>query len=355
MLGGSAGSVLEPANRVKLQPQYSPNAIREQVIWGPFKLGPGGVPRPGFGHLDQNSDILGGAVKGLCQDCVVLNAVSDTVFKNGSIQGVNHGIYNVSIHRRSFKYPAEQHKHHIIVSDFGHKQLPNPVFPLCPGSTMEKMATMFGGSIQGMAKAFSDMQEKYMPAMAVFIGGGGSAGTGLPYMQKNSNVNSGWYITKSDTFNFMAELVNYDKVEKEVYLSIDHEYLPGGQRGYLDAGMGSIAIDGCNITGLGFYPPADKAIEYTSNDWLITDSGYLINITPHVHDGATNIKFFKNGELVCTIDAVYGADKGSTTVGGESWQTITSFNKDQCSKPIPISPGDKVKMTSGYDLTKHKL
>jgi hypothetical protein len=84
--------------------------------------------------------------------------------------------------------------------------------------------------------------------------------------------------------------------------------------------MGSISINGCNVTALGFYPPADKTIEYVPNDWLITGSGYLINITPHIHDGATNAKFFRNGELVCTIDAVYGEDKGSTTIGGESWQ-----------------------------------
>jgi hypothetical protein len=241
------------------------------------------------------------------------------------------------------------------MSDAGHKQIPNPVFALCPNGTMQKMATMMGSSIQSIATSLSSLQEKYMPANSVFIGGGGSAGTGLAFMQKSSNVQSGWYISPNDNFNVMAELVNYDKKDKEVYLGVDHEYIPGKADKYLDVSMGSIALDGCNSTNLGFFPPHDRAVEYVSNDWLIINSGYLINITPHIHDGATNVKFMKNGELVCNIEAIYGANKGTTTVGGETWQTITGFNTEQCSKPISIKPGDKVKMTSTYDLTKHKL
>jgi hypothetical protein len=91
------------------------------------------------------------------------------------------------------------------------------------------------------------------------------------------------------------------------------------------------------VAALGFYPPADKATDYVSNDRLLTDSSYLINITPHIHDGATNVKFFKNGGLVCTIDAIYGASKGSTTVGGEAWQTITGSNNGQCSNRLLLN------------------
>jgi hypothetical protein len=37
------------------------------------------------------------------------------------------------------------------------------------------------------------------------------------------------------------------------------------------------------------------------------------------------------------------------------WQTITGFNKDQCSRLILIKPGGKVKMSLTDDLSKHKL
>jgi hypothetical protein len=68
-----------------------------------------------------------------------------------------------------------------------------------------------------------------------------------------------------------------------------------------------------------------------------------------------NMKIYLNGKLVCQADAVYGEDGGLgvSTIGGQKWETITSYTP--CLEPIKIQPGDKVKMTSDYDLTKHRL
>jgi hypothetical protein len=64
------------------------------------------------------------------------------------------------------------------------------------------------------------------------------------------------------------------------------------------------------------------------------------------------MRVYLNGKVVCQSDAVYGQD-GGTNVNGEKWETITSYTP--CSEPVRIKVGDKVKMTSDYDLTKHKL
>ena len=64
------------------------------------------------------------------------------------------------------------------------------------------------------------------------------------------------------------------------------------------------------------------------------------------------MKVFLNDKLVCQSDAVYGQD-GGTSVNGEKWETITSYTP--CLEPVKIKRGDKIKMTSDYDLTKHRL
>ena len=64
------------------------------------------------------------------------------------------------------------------------------------------------------------------------------------------------------------------------------------------------------------------------------------------------MKIYLNDKLVCQSNAVYGQD-GGTSVNGGKWDTITSYTP--CLEPIKIKPGDVVKMTSDYDLLKHKL
>jgi hypothetical protein len=76
------------------------------------------------------------------------------------------------------------------------------------------------------------------------------------------------------------------------------------------------------------------------------------SLAPHLHDGALNLKFLVNGKVACQADAIYGQD-GGTSIEGQKWETITSYS--DCKEPIRVKSGDKVKITSDYDLQKHKL
>jgi hypothetical protein len=71
------------------------------------------------------------------------------------------------------------------------------------------------------------------------------------------------------------------------------------------------------------------------------------------HDGGLNIKVYLNDRLVCTSEAVYGGAQGGTTIGGQKWETISSYKS--CLEPVPLKVGDVLTMTSDYDLTKHRL
>ena len=85
----------------------------------------------------------------------------------------------------------------------------------------------------------------------------------------------------------------------------------------------------------------------------MTVNGYMYNMHAHLHDGGVNIVLKKNGQLVCDSKAIYGGDKGTTSVGGEKWETIQDY--DICETAVEIKVGDKITVESTYDTTLHRL
>jgi hypothetical protein len=74
----------------------------------------------------------------------------------------------------------------------------------------------------------------------------------MAFTTKNSPIKSGFWVSSKDTFNFMSEVINYDNVEKDVYLSLEYEYLsmPSRPKEYLDVGMGAINVSPCETVSL---------------------------------------------------------------------------------------------------------
>ena len=192
--------------------------------------------------------------------------------------------------------------------------------------------------------------------MSVFIGGGGSVGSGNPFSPRpGTNIKSGYWIGKGGGMQLTSELVNYDPKEKDIYLTLDVEWVPGKDPNMLDVGMGAISADRCADKERGLlHPPKDKAIVYKGEEWKINDNGYFINFTPHIHDGGVNIKVYINSKEVCEARAIYGADAGATNgLDGKAWETISGYTP--CDVPVPIKRGDKIYVSAEYDLTKHRL
>ncbi|KAF1809059.1 hypothetical protein P152DRAFT_174848 [Eremomyces bilateralis CBS 781.70] len=306
---------------------------------------------------------------------MVLRAQAQVAFANGSRQDTGFGVYT----------------HHIIMMDIGRPMVTLPVEARCKNGTkgggFDSLGALGGAAMGGMGgsgagapsgghshgrknkrqhdhsgsegtpmapEGISVPPGFQMPAISVLVGTGEDASPQV-FASKDPKVKSGFYIGSNDTFTAMVEAVNYNPYEKDIYLSMDYEYIPGPREpGWLNSGIGSISIDGCE-GGLGFHPPADGPITFTSNEWIAGANGYLINFTPHLHDGAINIEVFRNGTLVCHSDAIYGGDEGDSalSVGTDTWETISGYT--ECLEAVKVSTGDILTMTSLYDLTKHKL
>jgi hypothetical protein len=66
-----------------------------------------------------------------------------------------------------------------------------------------------------------------------------------------------------------------------------------------------------------------------------------------------DLKFLVNGKVACHIKPLYGKDEGGVDIGGQQWETVTSHQS--CLEPTKISIGDKLRITSDYDLRQHRL
>jgi hypothetical protein len=275
--------------------------------------------------------------------------MANFAYENGTQVDVANGVYI----------------HHIIITDFsGKSQLMPPVIPpICSnGAIISPMPPMTGmapktpgGEKTGM-DSMGHMRSKRQSGMSVFVGGGGSVGSGNPFATRvGSNVKSGYWIGARGSMQLTSEIVNYDKMEKNIYLTLDIEWVLGKDPNMLDVGMGALSADRCIDKEKGIlHPPNDRAIVYKGEQWNIIDDGYFINFTPHIHDGGINIKVFVNTKEVCESKAIYGSDGGATNaLDGKRWETITGYTP--CEKAIPIKKGDSVYITSEYDLTKHRL
>lgn len=87
----------------------------------------------------------------------------------------------------------------------------------------------------------------YMPRGASVFVGAGAEGTENVFAANSTTVKTGYYVQKQDKMLLQAEVVNYDPMAKDVYLSLEYEYIPhiGKEEGWLDVAMGAINVDGC--------------------------------------------------------------------------------------------------------------
>jgi hypothetical protein len=278
--------------------------------------------------------------------------VANFAYENGTQADVKTGVYT----------------HHIIIPDLGGKsQIIPPIAPpkckngatLSPVPPMSGMTPKKAGSHRRSVGPFALLKrqlallKRQMGGFSVFIGGGGDVGSGNPFAPKpGSSVKSGYYIHKSSAMQLTAEIVNYDPVAKNLYLTLDVEWVSGKTSDLLDVGMGALTADRCEDKEKGIvHPPKDRAINYKGEEWTITQDGYFVSFTPHIHDGGTKVEVFLNGKNVCQSRAVYGEQTASGT--GQSWQTIVDYTP--CNDAVAIKKGDKIYVTSEYDLTKYKL
>ena len=84
--------------------------------------------------------------------------------------------------------------------------------------------SLLGGGKSGGGKGLGKMGA-FKRGISVFIGQG-DEGSAMSFTSKNSPIKSGFWIGDKDKFNVMSEAINYDTVAKDMYISVEYEYIP---------------------------------------------------------------------------------------------------------------------------------
>jgi hypothetical protein len=205
----------------------------------------------------------------MCTSCMVLWAQGDIADKDGKKLGLSSGLYN----------------HHTLATDMGRKMVAPPIVSRCADGSMGgfnfEMAGMKGsmghgdrapgqGGAHGMKRkrqdlskllsglglpklspeAIGSLMEKFMPSFSVFLAQGDEGSPNA--FHGMGKVKSGFFLGTKDKINIMSEVINYDNVAKEIYLTLEYEYLPKleNRDEWYDVGQGAINVSPCGTSSL---------------------------------------------------------------------------------------------------------
>jgi hypothetical protein len=164
---------------------------------------------------------------------------------------------------------------------------------------------------------------------------------------------SGYHLNKGDNFFLNAQLVNYNKEDKQIYITYDTEWIPEVHG--LDVKNSLISITQC---GPRIKLAQTGPTNTTSGKFFIMEDGNIISARGHLHDGGVQMDLFINDKYACSSKASYGskAESGGHSHGGGNDAAIKTISSmSACAGPIAVKKGDGLHMNVQYDLSKHPL
>jgi len=285
---------------------------RVRLYYGPFTLLPANAKRTHDPQAyDPNSDTWYRTAVGIPTDAVVLFANTTLQYEDGKVADLSSGVY----------------KHHVTFRTAVKKV---PMFATCPGQS-----------------ASSDN----LPP-TILIGLSEEKGDSA-FSTPDGMFNSGYYLSKSETFRMTGEIINYTNDTKVVYSVSELEYIPGRPAGSLDVVTQVLSVNQCESSDVKLRPPGgQKIFSFKSKELTVIQDGYILARRGHMHDGGVNVDLKINGITICDSKAIYGGEKGTfKTDEGQVWETVSATS--ECSDPVKVSKGDVVTLQTNYDLEKH--
>lgn len=121
-------------------------------------------------------------------------------------------------------------------------------------------------------------------APSVFMAGATEIG-GMRFAATQGNVKSGYYLKKDRKIVNIIDVINYNNVERTVYVSAEMEYIPGKAAGYLDSRQERVDPGLCGgPSGASIHPPKGVSkFSISSSNVIVARDGYIVNMRGHVH------------------------------------------------------------------------
>jgi hypothetical protein len=126
-----------------------------------------------------------------------------------------------------------------------------------------------------------------VPPFSVY--GAGATETGpLRFAAMNGGIKTGFYLPKDRKVYNTIDVVNYNNVERNVYVRVEIEYLPGKAPGYLDVRQERLEPGMCGGSTNGnalHVPKGVSKFTVNSTGLVIGREGYIVNISKfHSHE-----------------------------------------------------------------------
>jgi len=304
---------------VKLKPRIRATAQRTLTKFGPLTLRAASGKGKGGGGGGMDSTLSGQSFmlninKGFCNSnnsCTVLGGKIGAMFEDGTEADPATGIYI----------------HHVLT--FNKQKKATPFLTNCGSSTPLQRP---GGKAGFVGSSEDTGREPYV------------------YTTRDGKHNSGYHMSRADTFLANVQLVNYNTAAKRVYVTYDLEWVPGTVGS--DTKSALLSVTQCpnarNIRTSTAGPVAT-----TSGAFTFLEAGTILTARGHLHDGGVKVDFRLNNKALCTSAAKYGGEGHTTSVNGRTWETINEMTP--CYGPLPVKKGDKLSFSGVYDLKAHPL
>lgn len=115
--------------------------------------------------------------------------------------------------------------------------------------------------------------------MSVFMAGATEDGGITFAATPGASVKSGYYLAKDRKILNMIDAINYNNIERTVYVEAEIEYLPGKQEGFLEARQERVdpGICGGQNGGLIHAPKGQTKFSVNSTNIIIARDGFFVN------------------------------------------------------------------------------
>lgn len=164
-----------------------------------------------------------------------------------------------------------------------------------------------------------------------------------------SELSYGYKVNKSETWNMIFDLANWEETTKTVKIKMTWKYATG-----TDAESRSalrpvwLDADGCSMDSEITVPTGESD---THSDWKASFGGELIAAAGHIHDFGVNVELTNQsngGELLCNSVAGFG---GSGYVTPDGFEHISSMGVCTGEPVATFSKGDTLRLHTIYNNT----
>lgn len=164
-----------------------------------------------------------------------------------------------------------------------------------------------------------------------------------------SELSYGYEVNKSETWNMVFHLANWESSAQTVYIKMTWKYATAKDaEGLSPLRPVWLDADGCSTDSLITVPTGESD---THEDWEASFGGELIAAAGHIHDYGVNVELTnesEGSELLCDSEAGYG---GSGYVTPDSFEHISSMSVCAGEPVGSFSEGDTLRLHTIYNNT----